>query len=110
MTRTTGGTPKARALGAELREAREAAGKSLRKLARELGTNHVRLMRYEIGKSVPSPDYVTKVLTAPGVGAAEQDRLVEMARQASTPNQLTAARAGVGEGLSALNANDRSAP
>lgn len=109
MTRTTGGTPKARALGAELREAREAAGKSLRKLARELGTNHVRLMRYEIGKSVPSPDFVTKVLTALGVGAAEQDRLVEMAREAGTPNWLTADRAGVGQELSALIEFERTA-
>ncbi|WP_190817883.1 helix-turn-helix domain-containing protein [Saccharopolyspora pogona] len=53
MTRTTGGTPKARALGAELREAREEVGKSLRAVAQELDTDQVRRMRYETGKSVP---------------------------------------------------------
>jgi transcriptional regulator with XRE-family HTH domain len=81
MTRTTGGTPKARALGAELREAREAAGRSLRALAQELDTNHVRLMRYETGKTVPPPEVVAAFVTALGVSAIERDRLVEMARE-----------------------------
>jgi transcriptional regulator with XRE-family HTH domain len=109
MTRTTGGTPKARALGAELREAREAAGKSLRTLAHELDTNHVRLMRYETGTSVPAPEIVAALVTALGVSATERDRLVEMARDADTPNWLTADRAGVRQELTALIEFERTA-
>jgi transcriptional regulator with XRE-family HTH domain len=109
MTRTTGGTPKARALGAELREAREAVGKSLRVLAHELDTNHVKLMRYETGKSVPPPEMVAALVTALGVAATERDRLVEMARDADTPNWLTADRSGVRQELTALIEFERTA-
>ncbi|GAA4876349.1 helix-turn-helix transcriptional regulator [Saccharopolyspora cebuensis] len=109
MTRTTGGTPKARALGAELREARENAGRSLRALAQELETNHVKLMRYETGKSVPAPEVVAAFVTALGVSATERDRLVEMARDADTPNWLTADRAGVHQELTALIEFERTA-
>lgn len=109
MNRTTGGTPKARALGAELREAREAVGKSLRSLAQELDTNHVKLMRYETGKSVPPPEVVAAFVTALGVSATERDRLVEMARDADAPNWLTADRAGVRQELTALVEFERTA-
>lgn len=109
MTRTTGGTPKARALGAELREAREEVGKSLRVLAQELDTNHVRLMRYETGKSVPPPEVVAAFMTALGVSATERDRLVEMARDADAPNWLTADRSGVRQELTALIEFERTA-
>ncbi|MGW1678041.1 helix-turn-helix domain-containing protein [Saccharopolyspora sp. NPDC002376] len=109
MTRTTGGTPKARALGAELREAREAVGRSLRALAHELDTNHVKLMRYETGRSVPSPEVVAAFVTTLGVSATERDRLVEMARDADAPNWLTADRAGVRQELTALIEFERTA-
>lgn len=109
MTRTTGGTPKARALGAELREARQAVGRSLRALGQELDTNHVKLMRYETGRSVPSPDVVAAFVTALGLPAAERDRLVEMARDADAPNWLTADRAGVRQELTALIEFERTA-
>ncbi|QIZ36364.1 Scr1 family TA system antitoxin-like transcriptional regulator [Saccharopolyspora sp. ASAGF58] len=108
MTRTTGGTPKALALGAELREAREEVGKSLRALAPEPDTDQVRLMRYETGKSVPPLEVVAAFMTALGVSATQRDRLVEMARDADAPNP-TSDRSVVSQELTALIEFERTA-
>lgn len=88
MARSTGGGPKARALGAELREVRRAAGIGVRELARRLQTNHVKLSRYESGVRAPGPEDVAAYLAAFGVAETERNRLVEMARDAREPNWL----------------------
>ncbi|NHD16129.1 MULTISPECIES: helix-turn-helix transcriptional regulator [unclassified Actinopolyspora] len=109
MAVTRGGTPKARALGAELREAREANGQSLRALARELETNHVKLGRYESGSQVPAPEFVAVYLAACDVPAAERDRVVEMARDADQPDWLTTGRNGPRHELTTLIEFERTA-
>ncbi|SDJ81132.1 Helix-turn-helix domain-containing protein [Actinopolyspora mzabensis] len=109
MAVTRGGTPKARALGAELREAREASGQSLRAVARELETNHVKLGRYESGAQVPAPEFVAVYLAACGTTASERDRVVEMARDADQPDWLTTGRNGSRHELTTLIEFERTA-
>ena len=47
-----------------LRNAREQAGMSLRRLARFVGTSHSTLLAYETGKKVPSAALFLKILDA----------------------------------------------
>jgi transcriptional regulator with XRE-family HTH domain len=72
-------TPKARALGAALREAREGTGRTLRQLAAELGRDHTLLSRWENGQRVPKSTDVAQVLTVLGVIGDRYDEIVEMA-------------------------------
>ncbi|SDP60334.1 Helix-turn-helix domain-containing protein [Actinopolyspora xinjiangensis] len=109
MAVTRGGTPKARALGAELREAREASGQSLRAVARKLETNHVKLGRYESGSQVPASTFVAVYLAECGVPAAERDRIVEMAKDADQPDWLTTGRNGSRHELTTLIEFERTA-
>ncbi|MGJ7907016.1 helix-turn-helix domain-containing protein [Actinopolyspora sp. H202] len=109
MARNSGGTPKARALGAELREIRENAGFTLRAVARELETNHVKVQRYETGATVPNPELVAAYLGALGVSAAERERLIEMARDADQPDWLSTGSSGPRKELTTLIEFERSA-
>ncbi|RCW45880.1 helix-turn-helix protein [Halopolyspora algeriensis] len=80
------GSPKIRTLGAELREAREAAGFSTRKLAEKLQKHHSVLARYETGAKRPEPETVAAILTALDVSDAERTRIVNLARAAEDAN------------------------
>ncbi|PKW13153.1 helix-turn-helix domain-containing protein [Saccharopolyspora spinosa] len=80
------GTPKVRALGAELREHREAAGVTLRKLATKLGKHHSVLARYETGEKRPEPETVAAIMTALDASPSERSRIVELARVAGDAN------------------------
>lgn len=73
-------TPKGRALGAELRQARERADLSIRELARRLETNHTNLSRIESGERPPAPEVVASILTALGVNGAGQEQILELSR------------------------------
>ncbi len=53
-------------LASSLRNAREAAGLSLRELAKRAGTSHPTLLAYEQGKKVPSVATYMRVLEAGG--------------------------------------------
>lgn len=109
MAGNSGKTPKARALGAELREARESAGLSQRKVAALATISNASLSRYETGDRVPSPEDVASILTAVGAGAAVRDRLVEMARNAAEPNWLLAGASGTRTELTTLIEFERTA-
>ncbi|GAA4614736.1 helix-turn-helix domain-containing protein [Saccharopolyspora hordei] len=89
MTRTTGGSPKARIVGAELRRAREEHDVGVRELARRLGMDHSKLSRCESGKTAASPEFVASVLAALGVPEAERERVIELARGADRTNWLS---------------------
>lgn len=80
------GTPKVRALGAELREHREAAGVTLRVLATKLGKHHSVLARYETGEKRPEPETVAAIMTALGASDGERTRVVALARAAEDTN------------------------
>lgn len=75
-----GTTPKARALGAELRTAREAAGIGLRQLAEQLETSHATVSRWESGQRAPKPEDVTAYLAKVGGNAEQREQLAELAR------------------------------
>jgi transcriptional regulator with XRE-family HTH domain len=75
-----GTTPKARAIGAELRRAREDAGLSARQLAIKLGVAHTTVGRWESGERGPRPTDVATVLTALGASNELREELVELSR------------------------------
>lgn len=102
MPRNSGGSPKARNLGAELRKAREDAKVSTRELAQKVGIPRVRLQRWEAGTTVPSVEDVVGYLANLGINhGSERDRLVELARDVDDNNWMTSDVSGETE-LTAL--------
>lgn len=81
-------TPKARLLGAELRELRDRAGFNGRQLAAELDITQTTVSRYERGARTAPVDYVARVLGLFGVTGQRYDDLIEFARSASEPNLI----------------------
>lgn len=90
-SRLSGGEP----LGAQLRDAREAAGIGLRRLAQKLNTSHATLSRWESGARCPGPQDVAAYLEHIGVPEDLRDELVGLAAR---PEAL--ARPGVPSGRS----------
>ncbi|GAA4874675.1 helix-turn-helix transcriptional regulator [Saccharopolyspora cebuensis] len=109
MARTSGGSPKARVVGAELRKAREEAGMGVRELARRLGTDHSKLSRCEGGQTAATPEFVASVLTALGVPEVERDRVAAIARGAERTNWLAPVVPGAHHELTTLIEFERSA-
>ncbi|GAB2664227.1 helix-turn-helix transcriptional regulator [Saccharopolyspora gloriosae] len=79
-------TPRARALGAELRQARSHKGISTRKLAELIGRSGSHISRWETGKLAPTEADTATVLAVLGVRGSHRERLLELARDASDPN------------------------
>ncbi|WP_432851554.1 helix-turn-helix domain-containing protein [Amycolatopsis sp. CA-161197] len=75
-----GTTPRARAIGAELRRAREDAGLSARTLAARLGVAHTTVGRWESGERSPRPTDVAAVLGALGADHELREELIELSR------------------------------
>jgi len=84
-----GTTPKARALGVELRKSREAAGYSVRQFAAMLDTSHATISRWETGQRTPTPEDVAAYLAKAGVSAVTRQQLVDLARDADGPHWLS---------------------
>src|SRR5699024_10611292 len=83
------GTPKSRALGVQLRAARKAAGYTLRTLADRLEMSHSVLSRWENGERIPNTEDVASVLTAIGINGDERAELLDLARNADSPQWLS---------------------
>lgn len=109
MSRTAKTNPRARVLGTELRQLREAAGLGVRELGRRLGVGHTTVWRYESGVKPPSPEDAASVLTALRVTGAEKERIVKMARHVHDPDWLTSGIPGIREELAALIEFERTA-
>ncbi|TCP53449.1 helix-turn-helix protein [Tamaricihabitans halophyticus] len=75
-----GTTPKARAVGAALRKAREAKGITVRRLGEELETSHTTVSRWETGQRSPKPEEVAAYLVVVGASAEQRDEIIELAR------------------------------
>ncbi|QWF77736.1 helix-turn-helix domain-containing protein [Amycolatopsis sp. CA-230715] len=103
---STANSPRARALGAALREARKAAGMTTRDLGEQVGKHHTAVSRWESGKVAPSPNDTAAVLGILGVTGEERDRLVDLARDAADPNWVAP---GVLRHLAALTEYERTA-
>lgn len=99
-------TPRARALGAELRQARERAELSQRALAARIGRASSHIARWEGGKLIPSEADTAQVLQALGVTGADRERLLALAREASDPNWIAP---GIERQLAALSEYERTA-
>ncbi|PZS37061.1 MAG: XRE family transcriptional regulator, partial [Pseudonocardiales bacterium] len=75
-------TVRRRRLAAELRRLRKAAGISLEDAARHLALAHSTLSRVETGQAGIRPPYVDALGRLYGVGDAEREALVQLARDA----------------------------
>lgn len=82
------GTPRARALGAELRDARNKAGLNMRDLADILGVHHATLARWESGERSPRPETVASFLTATGVNGEHYEEIIKLSRDPDGPHWL----------------------
>jgi transcriptional regulator with XRE-family HTH domain len=91
MPRTNGivsGTPKARALGAALRDARNEANMSLRALGQMVDMDHTVLSRYESGERSPRAEDVASILMAVGVSGERREEILELSRGADDSRWL----------------------
>lgn len=95
-------TPRARALAAALRSARENAGVGQRELARQLGMKHPQISYWERGQRLPKLEDVAGILACLGVVGAERGRILEIARNATEHNWLTAGTPGMSPGLAGV--------
>lgn len=82
------GTPKARALGAALREARNEAGITLRALGKTVDMDHTVLSRYENGERSPRAEDVASILMAVGVSGERREEILELSRGADDSRWL----------------------
>lgn len=72
-------TPKARALGAALRQARQDKGLLLRELAAAIKRDMGVLSRWETGERTPKPEQVAQILTKLGVDGDRYDEIMSLA-------------------------------
>lgn len=109
MASTTEHTPKARLLGAELRECRKLAGLTVRELAGRVGTSHVTISRYETGTRTPRPEDVARILGTLGVTGTRYDEIVDFARTAGDKNTFARSSSSTHKHLVDLAEFERSA-
>lgn len=102
----TANSPRARALGSEIKAARKTANMTTRQLGERLNRDHSYVSRWENGKTAPSVEDTAAILGILGVTGAERDRIVKLARDAADPNWVTP---GVRAHLSALMDYERTA-
>lgn len=105
----TAGTPRARALSAALRDARETRGVGLRVLARQLEFSHTQISHWETGHRVPGVETVAMILTALRVSAGERERILDLARNLGEPSWLTVGTAGIPQQLAGAIECERAA-
>jgi transcriptional regulator with XRE-family HTH domain len=72
-------TPKAQALGRALRQAREAAGLTVREVGALVGVNHGTISRWETGERPPRPDQVARLLTLLQLTGERYEQIMTMA-------------------------------
>lgn len=82
-------TPKARALGAELRKAREHSGLGLRAIGELLDTSHTTVSRWETGERSPKLEDVAAYLQAVQAPAEVREEILELAREPDGPHWLS---------------------
>jgi transcriptional regulator with XRE-family HTH domain len=102
-------TPKARALGAALREARDEQGLSQRKLAAGIGRDPGLVSRWETGDRAPRPTDVAQILTVLGVTGDRYDEIIAMASGTDEPRWLAVSLPAQRQQLAALLECERTA-
>jgi transcriptional regulator with XRE-family HTH domain len=71
-------TPKSRALGRALREARDDKGLQLREFAEQLGRDPGTLSRWETGERTPRSDQVAQILALLGVNGERYEEIINL--------------------------------
>ncbi|WP_158880621.1 helix-turn-helix domain-containing protein [Amycolatopsis anabasis] len=102
-------TPRARALAAALREARQARKIGLRQLADKLGISHAILSFWEKGIRLPKVEDVATIVGSLGIVGDERERLLDLARRAHEPNWLEDSMPGMPQLLTAVAEYERTA-
>lgn len=102
-------TPKARALGSALREAREARALTLRDLGEQLGRDPGLLSRWETGKRIPKPTDVAQLLTNLGVNGEHYDEIIELTHGTDEPLWIATTLPEQRQQMAALLVFERSA-
>ena len=92
-------SPRARALSAALRDARNAADMSSRELASRLSIDQSHLSRIETGKRVPSVETTAMILGMLRTAPKERERILDLARNVREPNWLTVGVPGIPQQL-----------
>ncbi|MBB5158479.1 helix-turn-helix domain-containing protein [Saccharopolyspora phatthalungensis] len=95
-------TPKARALGGALRQAREDRGLKLREFSSMLGRDAGVLSRWETGERTPKPEQVAQILTALGVLGDRYEEIVSLAYGTDAPQWVATRLPDQKQQLSAL--------
>ncbi|SDC85613.1 helix-turn-helix domain-containing protein [Actinokineospora iranica] len=72
-------TPKARALGAALRQAREGKGMFLREIGAAINRDIGVLSRWETGERTPKPEQVAQILTTLGINGEDYEQIMTLA-------------------------------
>ncbi|GGM55326.1 transcriptional regulator [Longimycelium tulufanense] len=104
------GTPRARVLGARLREARQRAGLSLRQMAEALGNvSHTAVGHWETGQRSPSSDRVDQFGRITGASENERKELVDLAQDVDGPHWFSVGMPTQQQQLSALIELERTA-
>jgi transcriptional regulator with XRE-family HTH domain len=99
-----------RELGAELREARDAAGLSLRALAVAANiSSHSRISEMEHGQRLLAVDEFERILDVLNIGADDRERIVGTVRSEEGPGQLNIGPPDIGQALVQLIDHERSA-
>lgn len=99
-TRTPGArSPRARALSAALRKAREERGISSRELAGRLSIDQSHLSRIETGKRTPGVETTAMILATLRTPPEERERILALARNVAEPNWLTVGIPGIPQQL-----------
>lgn len=99
-----------RKFGAEIAEARVAAGLGVRELARRAGiSTHSRVSELENGKRLVATDELERILETLAVSPGERERLMSLARSAEGPGQLNVGIPGVNATLAQLIDHERAA-
>lgn len=78
-------TPKRRALGAALREARESSGHSLTQFAKMIERPPATLSRWETGERTPQPTDVAQILTTLGINGPRYEEILALASDMDAP-------------------------
>ena len=102
----TADSPRARALGAELRRHRRAASMTTTQVGEGVSKGHSYVSRVENGKQVPSEADLASLLFVLGVNGTEREQLLELGKAASDPDWLAP---GVDRQLAALTEYERTA-
>ncbi|WP_370934899.1 helix-turn-helix domain-containing protein [Amycolatopsis sp. cg13] len=102
-------TPRARGLGAALRDARLEAHYGLRELSRRVGVNPALVSNWELGQRVPNPEDVAGILGALGVTGEKKAWIMSLARGAAGPGWFTPGPQGSPTHFTTLVAHERAA-